>query len=95
MGMTFHLETNSQISMKNLGTMLEDTSKPICPLICFNAWQVFIQLLYLRMIFHSPLPIAMKVAQYFMLHYHPVKGSLGRTENRNRKKAQKTSESHF
>lgn len=87
MGMSFHLETNSQISVKSLGTMLEDTSEPICPLMCFmagsktiDAWQVFIQPLYLRMIFHNPLPFAVKMAQYFMLHYHPVKGSLGRTE---------------
>lgn len=91
MGMPFHLETNSQISVKSLGTMLEDTSEPICPLMGFkvgsktlDAWQVFIQPLYLRMIFHSPLPIARKVAQCFMLHYHPVKGSLGRTEELNR-----------
>lgn len=88
MRITFHLETNSQISVESLGTILEETSEPTCPLMCFkagpktlNAWQVFIQPLYLGMIFHSPLSIAVKVAQYFMFHYHPVKGSLGRTED--------------
>lgn len=65
MGISFHLETNSHMSVKSPGTMLQDISEQICPLICFkagsktlNAWQVFIQSLYLRMIFHSPLPIA-------------------------------------
>lgn len=65
MGIPFHLETNSQISVKSLGTVLQDTSETICPLMCFkagsktlNTWQVFIQRLYLGKIFHSPLPIA-------------------------------------
>lgn len=84
MRIPFHLEINSQISVESLGIILEETSEPTCPLMCFkagsktlNAWQVFIQPFYLGIIHYSPLPIAMKVAQYFMLHYHPVKGNFG------------------
>lgn len=81
-------ETNSQIPVKILEMYAgRHFSKPFHPLSCSkagskapNAWQVFIQLLYVGIIFLSFLPIAMKVAQYFMWHSQPVKSSLGRAE---------------